>query len=121
MEHFDVLYQAILKQKPMLLRYKKFDHVVAKEHTFHPYLLKYKFRWYLLGYNEKSRNKLILALDRMEHIGHVKIPFKPYKGIDIQKYFDHTIGVTLNNKRCKRNTPVVFTHHRGTTLKPSTY
>src|SRR5690606_27886414 len=23
--------------------------------------------------------------------------FKPYKGIDVQKYFDHTIGVTIPN------------------------
>lgn len=102
MEHFDVLHQAILKQKPLLIRYKKFDHETAKEHTFHPYLLKeYKFRWYLLGYSEKRRGKLILALDRIEHIASIKIPFKPYKGADVQAYFDHTIGVTINNNGVK--------------------
>ena len=102
MEHFDVLYDAILRQKPLLIQYKKFDHQTGKEHTFHPYLLKeYRFRWYLLGYSEKRRGKLILALDRMENIKPIKIPFKPYKGSDIQKYFDHTIGVTLHQQQVK--------------------
>lgn len=95
-EHFDKLYQAIIKQQPLLIGYKKFDQPV-REHIFHPYLLKeYKFRWYLLGYSERSRNKIILALDRIESMMNKKVPFKPYKGIDVQKYFDHTIGVTIN-------------------------
>lgn len=97
-EHFDVLHHAILKQSPLLIRYKRFDHETAKEHTFHPYLLKeYKFRWYLLGYSETRRSKLILALDRMERIAPIRIAFKPYKGTEVQKYFDHTIGVTITS------------------------
>jgi predicted DNA-binding transcriptional regulator YafY len=97
MEHFDELYDAILEQRPMVIRYKKFDYGKPKDHTFHPYLLKeYKFRWYLLGYSERSKSKLILALDRMDNLTPIKIPFLPYKGIDIQKYFDHAIGVTIN-------------------------
>lgn len=97
-EYFDDLYEAIRQQEPQVIRYKKFDHGKSKEHTFHPYLLKeYKFRWYLLGFSERSKSKLILALDRIESVTPIKIPFVPYKGIDIQKYFDHTIGVTINN------------------------
>lgn len=96
-EHFDTLYQAIIKQQPLNILYKRFDKDVVKEHVFHPYLLKeYKFRWYVLGYSEKRRGKLILALDRIQDIANKKISFKPYKGIDVQKYFDHTIGVTIN-------------------------
>jgi predicted DNA-binding transcriptional regulator YafY len=49
-----------------------------------------------LGYSEKRRGKLILALDRIESISNKKIPFKPYRGIEVQKYFDHTLGVTIN-------------------------
>lgn len=101
-EHFDKLYQAIIKQQPLHILYKKFDNDKVSEHIFHPYLLKeYKFRWYLLGYSEKRRGKLILALDRIESISNVKIAFKPYKGNDVQKYFDHTIGITINNTGVK--------------------
>ncbi|WP_276374339.1 WYL domain-containing protein [Chryseolinea sp. H1M3-3] len=97
-EHFDKLYQAILRQKPVTIRYRKFEHLTGKEHTFHPYLLKeYKFRWYLLGYSENRRGKLILALDRVEDVTSAKVSFKPYKGADIERYFYHTIGVTINN------------------------
>ncbi|WP_276368802.1 WYL domain-containing protein [Chryseolinea sp. H1M3-3] len=101
-EHFDKLYQAIIKQQPIVIAYKKFDELTVNEHVFHPYLLKeYKFRWYVLGYSERRRGKLILALDRIENITNKKIPFKPYKGIDVQKYFDHTIGVTINTTGVK--------------------
>jgi predicted DNA-binding transcriptional regulator YafY len=96
-EHFDKVYHAILKQQPLLIGYKRFDQPRGKDHVFHPYLLKeYKFRWYVLGYSENSKGKLILALDRIENIANKSIPFKENKGIDVQKYFDHTIGVTIN-------------------------
>ena len=95
-EHFDKLYQAIIRQQPLLITYKRFDQD-ANEHVVHPYLLKeYKFRWYLLGYSERRRAKVILALDRIENIVNKKIAFKPYKGIEAQKYFNHTIGVTID-------------------------
>ncbi len=95
-EHFDTLYHAIMKQQPLLVAYKKFDKPV-RDHIFHPYLLReFKFRWYVLGYSEPSKKKIILALDRIENLVKKKVPFKPYTGIDVQKYFDHTIGVTIN-------------------------
>lgn len=99
-EHFDALYEAIIKQLPLTIHYKKFDDDKATEHTFHPYLLKeYKFRWYLLGYSEKRKGKLILALDRIESVQKLRRrKFKPYKGVDMQKYFYHTIGITITKQ-----------------------
>ncbi len=117
MEHFDALYQAIIKQNPLLICYKKFDNAKAKEHTFHPYLLKeYKFRWYLLGYNQKSKNKLLLALDRIESVAAVKIPFIPYKGKEPEKYFDNTIGVTIKDSGVKE-IQLWFSHAQGNYIK----
>ena len=96
-EHFDALYQAIIKQQPLTITYKRFNHPAPTEHIFHPYLLKeYKFRWYLLGYSERKRGKLILALDRIEKITNKKIVFTPNKGVELQHYFGHTIGVTIS-------------------------
>jgi predicted DNA-binding transcriptional regulator YafY len=101
-EHFNPIYKAITKKTPLLIQYKKFEHETSREHVFHPYLLKeYKFRWYVLGYSEKRRGKLILALDRIESIALKKIAFKEYKGVDIKAYFDHTIGVTINDRGVK--------------------
>lgn len=101
-EHFDKLYQAAVRQQPLLIAYKKFEDDKVNEHVFHPYLLKeYKFRWYVMGYSEKRRAKLILALDRIENIANHKGDFKLYKGIEVQKYFDHTIGVTINKSDVK--------------------
>jgi len=97
-DHFDVLHDAILKQRPLLIAYRKFDSDGVTEHVVHPYLLKeYKFRWYLLCYSEKRRHKIILALDRMERVACMKVAYKPYTGKDLLHYFEHTIGVTLGN------------------------
>jgi predicted DNA-binding transcriptional regulator YafY len=117
-EYFDKLYEAIVRQQPVLISYKRFDEERSTEHLFHPYLLKeYKFRWYLLGYSEKRRGKLILALDRMENIvSQRKITFKKYKGNDVQKYFDHTIGVTINATGVKE-IRVWFSATQGNYLK----
>lgn len=116
--HFDSLYQAIIKQRPLHIQYKKFNHDTVSEHIFHPYLLKeYKFRWYVLGYSERRRGKLILALDRIDAITVNKtIAFKHYKGMDVQKYFDHTIGVTINNTGVKE-VRVWFSPSQGNYLK----
>jgi predicted DNA-binding transcriptional regulator YafY len=102
-EHFDQLYHGIIEQQPLHIRYKRFEQGTSKNHVFHPYLLKeYKFRWYLLGHSERRKRKLILALDRIESITvYKKLAFKPYKGIEVQKYFDHTIGVTINKTGVK--------------------
>ena len=101
-EHFDVLYRAVMKKQPLLITYRKFDEERNTQHVFHPYLLKeYKFRWYVLGYSEKRHSKLILALDRMETVASAKVAFKPYKGTEIKTYFDHTIGVTIATKGVK--------------------
>jgi hypothetical protein len=43
-----------------------------------PLLKEYKFRWYLLGYSEKQKGKLILALDRIENVQKLsRRKFKP--------------------------------------------
>jgi len=100
--HFDMLYQAIIKKQPVNISYRRFDHTVPTKHLFHPYLLKeYKFRWYVLGYSEKRKGKNLFALDRIINISKRKVPFRPNTGIDLQKYFEHTIGVTIGNTDVK--------------------
>lgn len=42
-----------------------------------------------------AKKIIILALDRIETIVNKKVHFKENTGIDLQTYFDHTIGVTL--------------------------
>lgn len=101
-EHFDRLYKAIQKKQPLHVVYQKFESRQVSTHLFHPYLLKeYKFRWYVLGLSEARKNKVVLALDRIESITTARVVFKPYKGIDIQRYFSHTIGVTIKSSGVK--------------------
>lgn len=116
-EHFDRLYKAITKQQPLNIRYKRFDTDTASDHLFHPYLLKeYKFRWYLLGYSEKRKGRLVLALDRIEAIQTTRAPFIPNKGIDLRKYFDHTLGVTIKETQV-REIKLWFSVNQGHYIK----
>lgn len=101
-DHFDKLYKAIQKAQSLRINYHKFNAREASQHVFHPYLLKeYKFRWYVLGFSETRNSKVVLALDRIEAIEPARLVFKPYKGKDIQQYFSHTIGVTINSTGVK--------------------
>jgi len=50
LEHFDILYQAILKKTCVRVLYQAFAARSAGELTLHPYLLKeYDNRWFLIG------------------------------------------------------------------------
>jgi predicted DNA-binding transcriptional regulator YafY len=102
-DHFDKLYKAILKEQSLKIDYHKFNAREASHHIFHPYLLKeYKFRWYVLGFSETRKTKVVLALDRIEQITPARLVFKRYKGKDIQQYFSNTIGVTIKNAEVKK-------------------
>ncbi|MEO7988643.1 MAG: WYL domain-containing protein [Chryseolinea sp.] len=100
-EHFDKVYQAILKQHALLITYQPFDKP-AHEYTFHPYLLKeYKLRWYVLGYSEKRKANGMLALDRIENLTSKKTKFRKYRGTNIENYFKHTLGITIDKTDVK--------------------
>ncbi|HYF71148.1 MAG TPA: WYL domain-containing protein [Ohtaekwangia sp.] len=117
-EHFDTLHRAIRKRQPILIDYKKFDEKKPTQYLFHPYLLKeYRFRWYVLGYSEKRKSKVVLALDRIEHIASVRNKvFREQKVSEISNYFDHTIGVTFNPIGVKE-IKVWFSPSQGNYLK----
>jgi predicted DNA-binding transcriptional regulator YafY len=102
-EYFDKLYKAIQQKQTLRIQYLKFDRQLPTDHLFHPYLLKeYRFRWYVLGYSETRKGKVVLALDRIHSMVTSKKLFKPYKGIDLQQYFSHTLGVTINKTGIKK-------------------
>ena len=124
-DHLNGLYQAILQKKPLLIEYKSFKAQEAKKDIYHPYLLKeYRNRWFLICRSNAGKLLLTLALDRIEAFYELseKI-FKPYEGIDFDRYYSECIGVTRTEKdRAQkvilqfnnRNAPYVLTkpiHH----------
>ncbi len=100
LEHLDALYQAILKQICLDVRYKSFKATTEQLFVFCPYILKeFNNRWFILGSAAGYERIFTLALDRI-------IAFdynleQPYvvKNFDSANYFQNTIGVTVLGAR----------------------
>jgi hypothetical protein len=94
------LYQAILNKKALLIAYKSFKAKEAQQQIYYPYLLKeYRNRWFLISKAKKGTILLTLALDRI--VEFQELPneeFRPYQGVDFDRYFSDTIGVTKSEK-----------------------
>lgn len=129
--HIAPLYQAIKKQVPLLINYKSFTADEAHQQIYFPYLLKeYRNRWFLICRSKKESRLITLALDRILEFEEMAAKnFVPYNGVDFERYFAETIGVTKGEKDRahkvilsvdKRNAPYVLTkplHSSQTLLK----
>ncbi len=99
-EHILPLYQAIKKQIPLLINYKSFKASEARQSVYSPYLLKeYRNRWFLITMPQKGTTLVTLALDRIiDFMEMTPKDYKPYTGIDFERYFEDTLGVTKTQK-----------------------
>lgn len=89
------LFNAIVNERVLLVKYKDFKISEPYEITFHPYYLKqYNNRWFALGLN--ADNQVInwnLALDRIESMSETILKYK-HSEFDWEDYFFDLIGVT---------------------------
>lgn len=99
-EHVLPLYQAIKKQIPLLINYKSFKASEARQSVYSPYLLKeYRNRWFLIAMPQKGMTLVTLALDRIiDFMEMTAKDYKPYTGVDFERYFEDTLGVTKTQK-----------------------
>lgn len=93
-QFIDPIYQAILHNQPLLIRYQSFV-TEASEHQFSPYLLKeYRNRWYVVGFSEQKSNTIVLALDRIIEIKNSKSKWQTDAKFHPQEYFKYSFGIT---------------------------
>lgn len=111
------LYDAAIRKQPLRIHYQKFGDEHGKDHIYHPYFLKeYKKRWYALGWSERCRNTLTLALDRMKRIEEEAVAFRENTGIKPEEYFRQTLGVTVG-KGPAEEIRLLFTPQQGHYIK----
>ncbi len=95
-KHISPLFNAILYEQPLSIRYKSFTQKDEIEISLHPYHLKeYNNRWFCFGYNGEEKRISNLALDRIISIKNLKSKFKRNTDIDFNEYLDEVIGVTV--------------------------
>lgn len=98
LEFLDLLYQAILKKLCLTITYQSFKARESSDYNFHPFILKqFNNRWFLVGRQEKHKQILTLALDRITNIEYnLEIPYlkEDFNG---DEFYKDTIGVTVLN------------------------
>src|SRR5690606_5835575 len=94
------LHKAIREKIPLLIMYKSFKSQSPQEAVYFPYLLKeYRNRWFLICKPKKRTTLITLALDRIEDIAEMaKSGYVEYDGVDFERYYEDTIGVTKSEK-----------------------
>jgi predicted DNA-binding transcriptional regulator YafY len=89
------LFNAIVNERVLLVKYKDFKSPEAYEIIFHPHYLKqYNNRWFVFGLNSDNQvPNWNLALDRIESLSETALKYKPSE-IDWEEYFFDLVGVT---------------------------
>ena len=89
------LFNAIINERVLLVKYKDFKSLEPYKITFHPYYLKqYNNRWFVFGLNSDNKvSNWNLAIDRIENIEETSIKYQSSK-TDWEEYFYDLVGVT---------------------------
>lgn len=98
------LYVAIQKEIVLVITYQSFKAKRSNDIRFHPYLLKeFNNRWFLIGYQTRSKQIVNLALDRIIKVDYdLKATYLKYE-FDADAYYKDVIGVTVNTGERPQN------------------
>ncbi|GAB3575739.1 WYL domain-containing protein [Spirosoma luteolum] len=97
--HFlDVLYQAVVQQRPVQLTYQSFSARSPQSFPFHVWWLKeFKNRWFAVGVQDARRQVMNLALDRIQQVAPADpIDYLSRGPLDPETYYRHVVGVTVD-------------------------
>jgi len=113
LSYLDELYQAILNKRVLRMSYQSFKAKLPTEFLFHAYLLKeFNNRWFVLGVKDESDRLMTLALDRIEGIETDDTTrYITNDDFDPQAYYEHTIGVTVNEGTKVQTVEIFISSH----------
>jgi len=102
-EWLEVILKSILQKQCLKIIYKGYGRD-EKEHEFSAYLLKeYRNRWYAVGFSEKSKQVLVLALDRIKAIVASAGKYVPGDDFIPANFFNYSLGITqVHNAKPQR-------------------
>jgi predicted DNA-binding transcriptional regulator YafY len=93
-EWIEKIYDSIIKNKYLIITYKRYEKEKLNKHILIPYLLKeYNKQWYLIGYSKLSKQIVTLALDRIHELQIEKnIPTK--NSFNYKEFFKYSFGIS---------------------------
>jgi predicted DNA-binding transcriptional regulator YafY len=96
LEHFDPIYQAIVKRICLALHYRSFKSRDAVIYQFHPFILKqFNNRWFVVGREEGRTQIMTFALDRIEAVDYNLELDYSNADFDGDLLYKDTYGVTV--------------------------
>ncbi|WP_266362729.1 helix-turn-helix transcriptional regulator [Tellurirhabdus rosea] len=96
LNYLDVLYQAVIHRKALLLTYQSFRARAPQQIVFHIWWLKeFRNRWFAVGISEKGPTVLHLALDRMLDVQPTDAEYRPNENYNPETFYRDVIGVTV--------------------------
>jgi predicted DNA-binding transcriptional regulator YafY len=109
-EYLSQLYDAIINEQVLEVKYQDFKSDEPFVLTFHPYYLKqYNNRWFVFGFNENLEIPTWnLALDRIESIEIIRKEYQQ-TNIDWNDYFYDIVGVTRYQNKEPESVVLEFT------------
>ena len=94
LEYLDILFNAIVYKKCLMVRYHSFKHENASDVLISPYYLKqFNNRWFLFAHNHESEYLQNMSLDRIRNIDEVKGEYEQCE-VDFEDYFYDIYGVS---------------------------
>ncbi|MNU71526.1 hypothetical protein D3C71_609580 [compost metagenome] len=130
LEHFDSIYQAIVKRICLVITYQSFKAREPIHIPFHPYILKqFNNRWFVVGRENGKEPIMTFALDRIVSIDYNLELNYSNRNFDGDTHYQNTYGVTVLGdsqlmdvilKVDASNAPYVLTkpfHHSQTLLE----
>jgi len=93
-EWLEIILKSIVEKNCLRLTYQGFGRQ-EKEHEFSAYLLKeYRNRWYTVGFSNRAKNIIVLALDRINTIVVSKSKYVPGDKFIPAEFFNYSLGIT---------------------------
>ena len=90
----EVILKAIVEKDLLEITYQGFGKE-EKIHELSPYLLKeYRNRWYVIGFSNRAKNILVLALDRINNLAISKGKFVSDPNFAADDFFKYSFGIT---------------------------
>lgn len=102
-EYLPIVLEAIKDSVKICFTYASFERSRAESKIiFRPYFLKrYKQRWYMIGFQEKSKSIRTYALDRVKEMQLIQEKFEKPGSITLEHLFGNIVGVTTSQADIK--------------------
>lgn len=112
------LYNYIAHKQTLRIIYQSFSARKPQEYILCPYLLKeFRNRWFVFGSRADDLVLYNLALDRIESVEPVDVPFRENPDFDSEHFFDDVIGVSKNIKNTPRRIKFWATREQSKYIK----